>query len=131
MRPDRLAPVALGALVAALIVFGLRSVGGPGKGRQEQRDTTRLQDLRDLRTYVVCVANTQDKTLPTGLVPVETCQREIRLADPFTGAPYLYERVSDTAFRLCATFEDPDWIIAFRAADLDRGTGCLQFTYTP
>jgi hypothetical protein len=131
MRADRLAQVALAALVAGLVVFGLLTVGGPGKGRMEKRDATRLSDLSDLNFYVRCVANTQGKSLPASLAPVETCQRELRLADPFTGAPYRYERVSATAYRLCAGFEDPDWVIEARNADLDRATGCLQFTYTP
>ncbi|WP_212524921.1 hypothetical protein [Actibacterium sp. MT2.3-13A] len=131
MRTDRLAQIALAALVAALVVFGLLTVGGPGKGRMERRDATRLSDLQDLGQYVRCVANTQDKTLPAGLAPVETCQRELRLADPFTGAPYLYQRVSDTAYRLCAGFEDTGWVAEARERDLDPATGCLQFTYTP
>ncbi|MYM56103.1 hypothetical protein [Thalassovita mangrovi] len=131
MQADKIAQTALAALVAGLIVFGLLTVGGPGKGRMEKRDGTRLSDLQSLSIFVRCVADTQDKTLPDTLAPVDTCQRDLRLADPYTGEDYRYERVSDTAYRLCAEFEDPDWIIETRAASLDRATGCLQYTYTP
>lgn len=131
MRIDRLAQIALAVLVAALVVFGLLTVGGPGKGRVEKRDATRLEDLQQISIYIRCVADTQGETLPVSLALGDTCQRDLRLSDPFTGAPYAYERVSDTAYRLCAGFEDPDWLIETRRADLDRATGCIQFTYTP
>ncbi|MBR9652184.1 hypothetical protein [Thalassovita aquimarina] len=131
MQADRLAQTALAALVAGLVVFGLLTVGGPGKGRIEKRDDTRMSDLLVLSSYVRCVADTQGKTLPASLAPVDTCQRDLRLTDPYTDTPYRYERVSDTAYRLCAGFEDPDWIIETRGADIDRATGCLQYTYTP
>ncbi|MDX1781955.1 MAG: hypothetical protein R3256_11625 [Thalassovita sp.] len=131
MRADRAVQVALALLVAGLVILGLFTVGGPGKGRLEMRDATRLSDLREISQYVYCVANTQDRVLPGSLAPVQTCQRDLRLADPFTDTSYRYEPVSDTAFRLCAGFEDPDWVIENGGADLDRATGCLQYTYRP
>ena len=131
MRADRVAEITLAALVAGLVIVGVLTVGGPGKGRLEKRDSTRLSDLRAISQYVYCVASTQDRVLPGSLAPVKTCQRDLRLNDPFTDTLYRYERVSDTAFRLCAGFEDPDWAIKNGGADLDRATGCLQYTYRP
>ncbi|WP_323779834.1 hypothetical protein [Thalassovita sp.] len=132
MQVDRLSQITLTALVAGLVVFGLLTVGGPGKGRMEKRDETRWSDLQELSAYIRCVADTDGETLPGSLDPaVGTCQRDLRLEDPFNGAPYNYARVSDTAYRLCAGFEDPDWLVETGGAVIDRATGCVQFTYTP
>jgi hypothetical protein len=131
MRAERIARVALGALVAGLVVAGLVSVGGPGAARTERQDDTRLDDLQRLASYVRCVADTQDRTLPGALRPVETCEGGQRFEDPYTGAPYRYEKVTDTAFRLCAGFGNAARLNAIRAAEIDPATGCLQVTYTP
>jgi len=131
MPADRLPLIALAALVAALVALGLLTVGGPGAGRMEKRDEIRLSDLSEISGYVRCVADAEGKSLPDALTPMTTCQRDLRLTDPYTDAPYRYDRVSDTSFRLCAGFENPDWVIEVRNAELDPETGCLQYSYTP
>lgn len=129
MRPEAAARIALAVLVVGLVGIGLAVTGGPGKGRVERRDQTRLWDLNQLRDYVFCIAESRGNVLPDTLEPVEICRRDIRLSDPFTGAPYRYEKVSPTSFRLCAVFEDPDWVTDNLGASLDRDTGCLHFAH--
>lgn len=132
MRAERLGQVGLVVLAVGLVAAGLATVGGPGKGRTEAQDRTRLSDLQNLSHYVECVADAQGKRLPDTLATVEACKRALRLADPFTGEAYRYERLSDTAFRLCARFSGPDglsggWSDPF----LDAETGCLTHPYRP
>lgn len=131
MRPEALARLGLSVLVTILILLGLIASGGPGAGRLEKRDQTRLSDLRSLGSYVICVANARDQTLPDSLAPVEVCRRTMRREDPFGGVPYRYEKLSPTAFRLCADFEDPARMNTGWGNDLNRETGCIDFTYTP
>lgn len=132
MRAERIGQAGLVVLALGLVVAGLATVGGPGKGRTEAQDRTRLSDLQNLSHYVDCVADAQGKRLPETLETVESCKRELRFADPFTGETYRYERVSDTAFRVCARFADPEglpggWSDPF----LDAETGCLLHPYRP
>lgn len=131
MQAERLPLIALAALVAGLVALGLLAVGGPGAGRMEKRDDARLSDLQEISQYVRCVADAQGKVLPEALDPMTTCQRDLRRTDPFTDAPYRYERVSDTSYRLCAGFEGAERMSRNIAARLDPETGCLQFSYTP
>lgn len=131
MRPEAFARIALAVLVVGLVALGLVVVGGPGRGRMESRDETRLSDLHRVRTYVICVAKSGGGVLPDRLERLEICQQDIRFADPFTGEPYRYERLSPTAFRLCATFEDPERIQDRRWDALAKETGCLHETFDP
>ncbi|WP_372602631.1 hypothetical protein [Actibacterium sp.] len=130
MRTSTVVQIGIAALVGALVVAGLATVGGPMKGRTEKRDQTRLSDLREISTFVRCVADTQAKTLPDTLAPFEACRRELRIGDPYTGTPYRYEKVSDTAYQVCADFEDLPWMIENVDRSLDPETGCLSYSYT-
>ncbi|WP_116598964.1 hypothetical protein [Primorskyibacter marinus] len=129
MKPDRLAVWCLSVLVAAMLALALMQTGGPGMGRAEKRDFARLNDLTGLERFVVCVARKggQD-TLPPTLSPVAACPEDTPREDPFTGAPYRYERQSDTTFRLCARFEVPERL-DYRASQLDNETGCITGLY--
>lgn len=131
MRGETIAGGALGLLAAVLVIAGLATVGGPGQGRLERRDETRLSDLQRLASYVRCVADTQQQTLPDALRPVETCTAQVRFDDPYTGMAYRYEKVTGTAFRLCAGFEDADSLNDGRWGEVEPATGCIQHTYTP
>ncbi|GAA0291185.1 hypothetical protein [Rhodovulum strictum] len=129
MRAEGLARALLAILVVGLVGLGLLATGGPGKGRMEKRDATRLADLQGLADLAHCLARTGD--LPETLAPSDACPRDIRLADPFTGAPYRYERLPEGAFRLCAGFEDAEWLRDTRRSDLDPATGCVVFPHRP
>lgn len=129
MRSDRRAVWCLTVLVAAMLGLALMQTGGPGMGRAEKRDFARFDDLTELDRFVVCVARKggQD-TLPETLSPVAACPNDTPREDPFTGAPYRYERLSDTTFQLCARFEVPERL-DYRASQLDTETGCLTGKY--
>lgn len=131
MRGEAAARAGLALLVVALIAGGLATVGGPGTGRVERRDGTRLSDIQRLATYVRCLADTRGGAPTDALRPVETCRADIRFDDPFTGEPYRYERISPTAYRLCAAFENADWLAARPYTELDADSGCIQFTHAP
>jgi hypothetical protein len=131
MRPDTAARLALGLLVVLLIALGVRITGGPETGRMEERDRTRLSDLRDVATKVRAYANAGSGALPETLKAMDGTPGDLRLVDPFTGAPYTYERLSDRAFRVCADFELPDRIRRPQVTDFDGGSGCLTYTYQP
>lgn len=131
MKADRLALAGLVLVALGLVAAGLLTVGGPGAGRSEQRDRTRLGDVERLGNYVACVADTNGGVLPDALRPVGTCAGGERFEDPFDGTPYTYEKLSDTAYRLCAAFEDPGRLDREGWARLDSASGCIQFTYAP
>ena len=135
MRPDRLAVWGLIAIVIALLAVAFTQTGGPAAGRAEARDAARLSDLRDLRRFVVCVARTSGThSLPGTLAPVDACPDITPREDRFTGTPYRYERLTDTTFRLCASFDVPERIpraAAYSDALFDPETGCLTGAYLP
>jgi hypothetical protein len=136
MRTDLVPPLLIGLLVAAAVAFGLAATGGPKAGRMEKRDETRLGDLHRVGDYVLCLADHDDRTLPADLTPDPICidvQGRVRLADPFTGAPYRYERLDPSTFRICASFERYAGTegTRYRSAGFDPGTGCLTRALPP
>lgn len=131
MQNNSLAQIALAVLVTGAIVGGLLTVGGPGQGRMERRDSTRLQDLRGLGRYVICLAKHNNDTLPDNLSEAAFCPGNDRLGDPFTGAPYAYERLGSNSFRVCTSFEAPDRIEYYDMGNFDPATGCYTHVYYP
>jgi hypothetical protein len=133
MRPDRGGSLALIALVVAALLAGLLTVGGPLQGRAEKRDGVRIDDLLQIRGQVTCLAEAAGGVLPSDLAATDDCDLAERLADPYTGAPYRYARISDTAYRLCAGFETetPRRYAAGTATGFDEGSGCLVVTFRP
>lgn len=133
--PFRPALWALAALILVPMALGLWAVGGPAAGRSELRDQTRVQDLAALAGQVECRAE-EEGALPAdaaaALDPTPGCPATPRRADPWTGAPYGYARVTEAAFRLCAGFEtDRGDRLGHRASGFDPATGCLTFRLPP
>ena len=123
--------VLFSALAVGLVLAGLWVAGGPATGAAERRDEARLSDLGELRDLTFCLAETAEGVLPDTIDMSETCQRDIALSDPYTDAPYVYEKVSARAFKWCAGFEYPDRVTTYWAGKLDPETGCIQYTYRP
>lgn len=133
MKANDAPPYVIGAVVLLTIAAGIWAVGGPATGKQEKRDKVRMSDISKLNGHVRCIAKISDKTLPETLPSaaetIRECSPSPRLTDPFIDERYVYERISDKAFRLCAAFENPE-LIAF-GQSFDPEAGCMTYQYTP
>lgn len=124
-----LAKWGLVGLAVLAVVAGLVALGGPGAARIAKRDADRLDDLNDLRSFVECVAVATDGTVPDSLVGHAICNWDIPLVDQHTDQAYGYEKLTDTAYQLCAGFEDADRMADRYNLPLDVETGCITWTY--
>lgn len=133
MRADATATLALTALVAAAVGLGLWAVGGPAQGRMEKRDQQRHADLMQLERQVACLSDAASGALPDAIAETDVCHIAERYADPWTGAAYVYDRLSDSGYRLCAGFEAPGTLQAWTGPEIkfDRDAGCLVIRHTP
>lgn len=118
--------ILLGAVIVAMIAAAIYTTGGPLTARIERRDEVRRSDLDQLASYVSCVAELQGARLPDTLSKSPRCGQNVRQVDPYSGEPYRYEKLSRTAFRVCATFET-EQATSVRMPDerFDPSTGCL------
>lgn len=101
--------VAMLAVVAAALVWGLSIVGGPGFARMEENDRTRAADLRRLGNHYRCAnynLTDSDKAISPGYC-AQGSGPAPELTDPVTGAAYEYGEDGTTYFEVCATFEVP------------------------
>lgn len=106
---------AIAALAVAAIGGGLTVTGGPMQGRVEKRDQLRAGDLSALSRQAACLARAG--SLRDGdLSPTGPCPGTPRMADPFTGAPYVIELLDDRHMRLCAGFEQEPRALARQRA---------------
>lgn len=126
------ASIALTFLVVIAITLGLMLSGGPGMGRKERRDETRIADLQALAEQVRCLAKAEDGHLPETIRGTAPCitprgSSGLRFEDPFTAAPYLYEVVDNSSFTLCAEFEAPERLAPPVTASFNAETGCIRF----
>ncbi len=123
-----LAAVLIAGLGMLVVTLALTFTGGPGQGRMERRDETRLQDLQLIASQVECLALAAEGQLPAGPGPTPLCPADPRVTDPYTGTPYRYEILSADAFRLCADFEtDLAARMPWNPVDVDAEAGCLHF----
>lgn len=102
---NRVLMVGLIVIVSAALVGGFMVVGGPGYARLEKHDMARARDLQGLHGFLLC--RNDDKVLPKTLESEGYCpnfSRQITLTDPVSGDPYIYRRLDDTSFEVCATF---------------------------
>ena len=129
MQAEQLAKLGLGIAVVAAIIAGIATVGGPAQGRMEKRDMARMQDLRDLQSYVTCVARARDKTLPDSLDGNPECPRDLTTEDPWDGTPYTYPKLDAISYELCAKFELPEELPSWQAQQLNKETGCVRYQY--
>lgn len=115
MRTARRLALLLGLPIAAVlaIIAALFVIGGPSKARLERMDERRIGDLSDLASAI------ERHHLFTNHLPDSLAELHARLeargstrrppeADPETGAPYVYERLADDRFRVCAILALPD-----------------------
>lgn len=123
---SRIGRAGLSALVVAALALSLWATGGPAAGQRESRDRVRMDDLRALSQFVDCLADERG-TLPETPAPHPACVQPDRDRDPYSGRRYVYERLSDTSYRLCAGFEAPQALPRWFRTDstFDEESGCL------
>lgn len=126
MRLDRLAPLGLGVLAAAMIVGGLMVVGGPEAARREKHDLERVEALARLAGCVRDLPQETFDALPEVMTEQTACADFSEWRDPHTDEPFRIQRDGGTSYRLCATFEKPEKVNrSFYDLTFDRKTGCV------
>ena len=99
--------VVVSAVVAACVVAGMLLLGSPGEERRRRLDERRLDDLQALRSRVAEHYRARG-TLPASLADLAgKTALPVGMTDPASAAPYGYEVIDATSFRLCATFDLP------------------------
>lgn len=132
-RAKRLVLLAGAVAVVGLAGWSLLATGVPSSVRDQRLDLQRFSDLGTIASGLRCEAG---GVLPEGLdvdSVIRFCPARpvaaATLTDPETGAPYRYERLDDTRFRLCADFADLDNTLEFERFGpnwlFDAKTGCL------
>ncbi len=103
-RRNRSVVVAVGALVLVTIVAGFFIVGTPQQARTYRQDAQRVSDLQTIQ-YQITNYWQHTQTLPTTLAEVRDPLSGVTIpVDPATGAPYVYQAMGATSFKICATF---------------------------
>lgn len=133
---NRVLFVSMALLVVSAIGAGLYSVGGPKQARMEKEDRELLSDMRVLARHLRC-SDQDEEVLPQSVAydeRVSYCGADRVIwrltARQRPAVPIAYQRVSDTAFKVCAEFHDPtfaamkDW----KLHDFDRSSGCVLGT---
>ena len=115
----------IAAGVALAVVAGLVITGGPGAARQQARDDTRLQDLRQISANIRCQADATGRT-PDAPRQTDLCPSPFAMQNPRSGETYAYARLDDRHWRLCAPFEQPERVAKpARDHQFDPRAGCL------
>ena len=98
---DTGAVVGASVMVAAAVVLGFLSLGGPSNQRLIQADNKRVQNLVTLAYQINGKWSSSNHTLPstTEGLPANSFK------DPLTQQPYEYHVKSANAYELCATFD--------------------------
>lgn len=97
MTVSRAIAVAAILIVAAIVVAAFVTIGSPNHTRAEALDRQRVSDLGD-------VAAELHEDYGAGPLPAALPQPR---HDPVSAKPYEYQRLGDSRYRLCATFELP------------------------
>ena len=103
MRAGRVMGIVAVAAVAAAIVGGIIVLGSPSEQRQRRLDERRVQDLRRI-AWAVDRYWTRHDSLPPDLAVLAADGSAHSLADPETGASYVYRIDEGRSFELCAVF---------------------------
>lgn len=97
MTLSRLISIAAIAIVVAVVVAALLSIGSPAKARAEALDARRVRDLADIASDLHENYTDARKTVPRDFAVTQR--------DPSTEQPYGFRRFSSLRYQLCATFE--------------------------
>jgi hypothetical protein len=86
--------------VVAVIILGLRVLGGPGRQRLIQADLRTVQTLGALAQQIQTTWNISGKVLPPNLDKFPDSVQQ----NPATKKSFVYHPKSASAYELCATF---------------------------
>lgn len=96
--------IGAGVVVLASIVSGFFIIGSPSHFRDIRLDTERTSDLQSIQ-YQVLNRFQIKRAVPATLAELTDALIGFTVpVDPETGAPYTYEVLSKTSFKLCAHF---------------------------
>lgn len=100
--------IAAVCVVAITLVCAFARFGSPAAQRLSRADEQRSEDLKAIATMIrnrwVSAKGPETPTLPKSITELPE-SASLRLADPVSGAPYLYVPAEGMRYRLCATFE--------------------------
>ena len=98
------ASIAAGLLVLVSIVSGFFIIGSPAHFRDIRLDLQRTSDLQSIQYQALNYFQLK-RSVPARLVDLADPLTGFTIpVDPQTNAPYTYELLSKTSFKLCATF---------------------------
>lgn len=95
---------AAAAVVALALIFGFSGIGTPAHNRSVSFDDQRAANLQTLANGINAAYADAHKRLPRTLQAVPMNERTA-LYDPVSRAPYRYQPLSHSGYRLCATFD--------------------------
>ena len=101
MNAERIAGIAVFAVVVVAITIGFTTIGPPQHMRLVELDQRRVYDLRDIESRLHLESN-QRPSDPESALPQRPVDNWPR--DPLTGKPYEYHRESAARYQVCATF---------------------------
>lgn len=104
---DRAFALLAAAAVITAVIAGFWLLGSPNKQRLMALDRQRLNELQQIASemtseYGFKPAADETVSLPDSLESLNI--RSDRLLDPESQEPYVYRRLSDSTYELCATF---------------------------
>jgi hypothetical protein len=102
---NKLLLAGLVVIVSVGLIGGFMAVGGPAYARLEKQDLERSKDLQDLFRYLEC--RPSNEVLPKTLEDESYCpshRNVFSTKDPVTGENYMYRRLDDTQFEVCAIY---------------------------
>lgn len=100
MSRNAWAAAAATVVVVAVIVLGLRDLGGPANQRKVQADLRTVRALGVIAQQVQTSWSNSGKVLPPNLDKLAP----LMTRNPVTHRPFAYQPKSGSAYELCATF---------------------------
>ncbi len=126
--------------VVASLAAGFLVVGGPAQARRDKLDYQRYLALNKISRVLICPVGTGSpkETLP-GALTLDSLHAHCPaiglatsdLVDAARGAEFVYHRLSDRNFSVCATFHDAARVARLHrevalSATFDPATGCMS-----
>jgi hypothetical protein len=100
----KLFAISAAVLVLLAIVLGFVFMGSPATQRKIKADNQKISDLQQLESAIIYEYWQMKGSLPESLDELNSLIRYIPLVDRETNEPYIYNKLSDLSFELCAEF---------------------------